>query len=63
MEATLQFKTLEQANTFAINWTRRSFLGHTISSGTENVEVKVYEVTEELKAWIDAYVAKINGGA
>ena len=58
--ATLTFKTNTQANEFAVAWTRKSFMGHTISTdGT----VSIYGITEELKHWIDGYVTKINKGA
>lgn len=56
MKATLNFENRNQANEFAIAWTRKSLMGHTISKAS----VDIYGITKELKSWIDSYVAKIN---
>jgi len=61
--ATLTFKTNTQANSFAIAWTRKTFTGSIVGSGTENVSVTVYDVDDSKKNWIDAYVTKMNKGA
>ncbi len=60
MKATLTFKDRPQAESFAKAWSRHSLRGHTIVAGTENVEVTVYDVTENDKAWIDSYVSTVN---
>ena len=60
MEATLTFTTLKMAEDFAKAWSRKSMKGHTIGSGAENVSVLIDGITDELKIWIDMYVANIN---
>ena len=56
LEATINFQNRDQANDFATAWAFKSKMGHTISGSS----VSVYNVTEELKAWIDSYVTQIN---
>ena len=56
MKATINFKTSEQAETFAIQWTRRTLLGHTVSNKT----VSVYGITDEFKIFIDSYISQLN---
>jgi len=58
--AILTFKTQTMANEFAVNWARKTFTGHTISNGTENVSVTVYEVDEAKKNWINNYIKELN---
>lgn len=60
MTATIKFPAREQAEIFATNWSRYSKLGHTIGSGTKNVTVDVYNISEDQKIWIDNYIANIN---
>lgn len=57
MSATLTFNTRENAQLFCQQWTRYSLRGHTMGAGTKNVEVKLYDVTEDNKQWIDSWVA------
>lgn len=57
MEAELTFQNRNQANEFARAWAFKSLMGHTISKNT----VKIYNITPELKIWIDDYVLKLNG--
>tara|TARA_R110000823_G_scaffold300819_1_gene421664 strand:+ start:357 stop:530 length:174 start_codon:yes stop_codon:yes gene_type:complete len=56
MKATINFKTSEQAETFAIQWTRRTLLGNTVSNKT----VSVYGITDEFKIFIDTYISQLN---
>ncbi len=58
--ATLKFKNRSQAEQFAISWTRYSKTGHMIGSGTTNVEVTVYNITDNDKNWIEEYISNIN---
>ena len=59
--ATLTFQDREQAKKFASDWAFYSKTGYVLGAGTENVNVTVYDVTDEHKEWIDNYVAKLNG--
>lgn len=56
MEATLTFENREDAEAFAKSWSRKSLTGHTITAGLKNVQVTVWNVTDELRQWIDDYV-------
>jgi len=56
MKATLNFTTPEQAEIFAIQWTRKTLLGNTVS----NKSVSIYGITEEFKNWVDNYVTQLN---
>tara|TARA_R110000803_G_scaffold79043_3_gene144426 strand:+ start:666 stop:839 length:174 start_codon:yes stop_codon:yes gene_type:complete len=56
MKATLNFKSRKQANDFARAWTRKSLMGHTVSKHS----VEIYDITEDLKSWVDDYVARAN---
>lgn len=60
MKATLTFPKRSQAENFATAWGRYSKTGHIVGSGTENVTVTVFEVTDEQKVWIDKYVSTLN---
>jgi|14BtaG_2_1085337.scaffolds.fasta_scaffold168825_2 hypothetical protein len=60
MKATLTFKTRDLAELFAKEWSRKTFEGHTVSAGNENVSVTVYDVDEERKEWIDGFVSALN---
>ena len=60
MEATLTFTNRIQAEQFAKAWSRKTLTGHTISAGIENVQVTVWNVTDELKEWIDSYISALN---
>ena len=59
-KATLKFSTREVAERFATDWGRYSKRGHIVGAGTENVEVMVFDLTDNDRAWIDNYAAKIN---
>lgn len=59
MEATITFPTREQAEAFCKAWGRKSLMGHTMNAGLKNVSVTVWNVTTELKEWIDNYVNNI----
>lgn len=60
MKATLTFPKRLQAEDFAKAWSRHSKTGHIVGSGTENVNVTVFDVTESGQAWIDNYISNIN---
>ena len=59
-KATLTFDTRNNAEIFAKAWSRKSLMGHTIGAGTQNVKVSIYNITDDLKKWVDDYVAKMN---
>ena len=56
MKATIKFNTNEQANEFATQWGRKSISGHTVSDKS----VSIYNITDDLKTWIDSYIANLN---
>lgn len=62
IKATLIFSTRQTAEDFLIAWSRKTLRGHSIGSGKTNVKVVVYNVTDEDKEWIDAYVSELNNG-
>jgi len=60
MKATLTFSDRNQAHRFATAWSFYSLRGHVMGSGTEIVTVTLYDVTDEDRLWIDAYVARLR---
>jgi len=60
MKAILIFKNRQDAKDFCIHWSRYSKRGYIFGAGTENVEITVFDVTEEDQTWIDNYTSKIN---
>jgi hypothetical protein len=60
MKATLNFPTREQAEQFALDWGRYSKTGHIVGAGETDVEVTVFDLTDEDKKWVDNYVANMN---
>ncbi len=60
MKATINFPTRAMAERFARDWSRFTLCGHSISAGTKDVSVSVYDVTDERKDWIDRYTSNIN---
>lgn len=56
-KATLTFPTRSMAQQFCTDWSRKSLTGHDMGAGNENVQVKVYNVTEELQVWIGQWIA------
>ncbi len=56
MKATLKFQTSEQAQTFAIAWSRATSNGHILGS----TDVTVYNVDEDAKAFIENYIYNLN---
>lgn len=60
MKATLTFPSRSQAEAFATDWGRYSKTGHIIGSGLENVEVTVFDLSQEDQNWIDNYVQSLN---
>lgn len=59
-KATLKFSTRSIAERFTTDWSRYSKRGHIIGAGTENVEVIVFDLTDNDRNWIEGYAAKIN---
>tara|TARA_R110000851_G_scaffold150518_2_gene291321 strand:- start:1359 stop:1538 length:180 start_codon:yes stop_codon:yes gene_type:complete len=55
-EATINFQNRDQAQEFATRWAFKSLTGYSISKST----VKIYNITDDLKLWIDGYVQKLN---
>ena len=62
MDATLTFKTREEAESFAKEWSRHTLKGHTVSHTKSDgkTTVDLYEVTEHGKTFVDQYVALKN---
>ena len=56
MEATLKFQTSEQAEKFALLYGRNTCKGHIIA----NTIVRIYNVNESDKKFIDDYVKSLN---
>ena len=56
LTATIQFQNRKQADEFARQYSRRTLRGHVVSGSS----VKVWNVTDSDKSWIDQYVAKLN---
>ena len=60
MNATITFPKREQAERFATAWARKTKTGHIVGSGMENVEVTVFDITEESKVFIDTFIESLN---
>lgn len=60
MKATLTFPKREQAEGFAIAYQRHTKRGHIVGAGSANVEVIVFDLSDEDKEWIDGYVNRLN---
>lgn len=60
--ATITFPNRSLAKLFAKNWSIKTLTGHTISHTEKSGEtkVKVYNVTKDLKDWIDSEISLIN---
>ena len=56
----IAFDTRQQAQTFCTKWTRKSLTGHTMTAGTENVTVTVWNVTPEQLEWIEGYKSTLS---
>ena len=56
MKATITFKTNQQAQEFALSYSRKTLGGHIVGDTT----VTVYNVDEDAKAFIDSYINKLN---
>lgn len=56
MNAKINFNTNEQAQVFALQYSRATLGGTTISK----TEVSVYNVDEESKTFIDEYIKQLN---
>ena len=59
-KATLTFSTRVVAEKFATDWSRYSRRGHIVGSGNDNVDVVVFDLTDNDKNWIDNWAAKAN---
>lgn len=58
IKCTLTFSNPSQANEFAKMYTRKTLMGHSVGGCT----VTVWNVTEEIKQWIDSYAKALNEG-
>ena len=56
MKATINFNTNEQAQDFALNYSRATLGGTTIA----NTKVSVYNIDQDAKAFIDNYINQLN---
>jgi len=56
MKATLKFQTNEQANNFALAYSRNTLDGHIVT----DKEVAVFNIDEEKKEFIDSYIKSLN---
>jgi len=54
--AEITFNDSQQAAEFAKAYTRKTLMGHIVGGST----VKVYNVTDEHKQFIDSWISKIN---
>lgn len=54
--ATLTWATRADATAFAKAWAAHTLRGHSMTSGMENVEVKLTDVTNEEKKWVNDYI-------
>lgn len=57
MKATLKFQNNQQATEFAMAWSRATSGGHTLG----DTDVTVYNIDDSGKAFIESYVARLNG--
>ena len=57
MKATLKFQNNQQATEFAMAWSRATSGGHTLG----DTDVTVYNIDDNGKAFIESYVARLNG--
>ena len=56
MKATLKFQTSEQAEKFALSYSRKTLGGHILC----DKEVTVFNIDEDKKKFIDSYVNSLN---
>lgn len=56
MKATLNFQTIEQAEKFALAFSRKTLGGHIVS----NTKVTVFNIGKDEKIFIDNYINKLN---
>tara|TARA_R100000951_G_scaffold15879_1_gene12501 strand:+ start:239 stop:412 length:174 start_codon:yes stop_codon:yes gene_type:complete len=56
MKATINFNTNEQAQDFALQYSRATLGGTTIA----DTKVSVYNVDADAKAFIDGYIDRLN---
>lgn len=60
MKATLTFATRFHAEDFSTKITRLTKEGTIVGSGLQNVKVTVFNVTDEVKEFINKYVSSLN---
>lgn len=60
MTATLTFKNRLHAEDFSTKITRLTKEGTIVGSGMENVKVTVFNITDEVKKFINEYVTNLN---
>jgi len=56
LTAELTFNDRASAHKFAILYSRKTLMGHSITGST----VKVYNINDATKEWIDSYVNQTN---
>ena len=54
----VSFEKRSEAERFAISWGRYSLSGHIVGAGEEDVEVTIFNVTEQQKKWVENYISK-----
>lgn len=61
MTATVSFGSRKEADEFAVAFSRRTMLGHTVGAMKEGKCLVVVDVeNNDVKEWIDSYVRKAN---
>ena len=62
MKATLTFSSIENAKDFASKWAAKTLSGHDMSKvqADGSVDVTVYDVTEDKKAFIENYISELQ---
>jgi hypothetical protein len=48
----VNFETIMDANKFVSIWSKKTLKGHVVGSGTENVVVTLFDVTENELEWV-----------
>jgi hypothetical protein len=62
MKATIKFPSRDMAMEFASAWVFRSLMGYDMSPTSKDGEtsVSIYNITEELKVWVDEKISSMN---
>ena len=64
MKATIKVPSRDMAKEFASAWATRSLTGYDMSPTSKDGEtsVSIYNITEELKLWVDEKISSMNNG-